>query len=169
MDVTAHQTNDIDELQRRIRNTTNAKQRDRYRVILLAIRGLTTPQIMDKLNVSRSVAGGLIEKAALEMDRKEGRTEFFTSNGASKTEAEPPELPAAVAAAAVAGDDILEEEEEDDIAALDAEIVDTRNALQSAAAKAGKALGEWATHDALVSALKERMTDLATKRMNASS
>ncbi|MCH8211251.1 MAG: transposase [Planctomycetes bacterium] len=53
MDVTAHQTNDIDELQRRIRNTTNAKQRDRYRVILLAIRGLTTPQIMDKLDRSR--------------------------------------------------------------------------------------------------------------------
>lgn len=53
MDVTAHQTNDIDELQRRIRNTTNAKQRDRYRAVLLAIRGLTTPQIMDKLDRSR--------------------------------------------------------------------------------------------------------------------
>lgn len=141
-------------------------------VLKLASRegGVSRPQIMDKLNVSRSVAGGLIEKASLEMDRKEGRTEFFTtSNGASKPEAEPPELPAAVAATAVAGDDILEEEEEDDIAMLDAEIVDTRNALQAAAAKAGKALGEWATHDALVSALKGRMTDLATKRMDASS
>jgi len=53
MDVMAHHTNDIDELQRRIRNTRNAKQRDRYRVVLLAIRGLTTLQIMDKLDRSR--------------------------------------------------------------------------------------------------------------------
>jgi transposase len=53
MDVTAHHTNDIDELRRRIRNTKNVKQRDRYRVALLAIRGLTTPQIMDKLDRSR--------------------------------------------------------------------------------------------------------------------
>ena len=53
MDVTAHQTDDVDELQRRIRNTRNAKQRDRYRVVLLAIRGLTTLQIMDKLDRSR--------------------------------------------------------------------------------------------------------------------
>ena len=39
---------------------------------------------------------------------------------------------------------------------------------REAAAKAGKALGEWATHQALVDALRERMTDLATRRMNAS-
>lgn len=54
MDVTAHHTNDIDELRRRIRNTTNAKQRDRYRVVLLAIQGLTAPQITDKLDRSRA-------------------------------------------------------------------------------------------------------------------
>jgi hypothetical protein len=52
---------------------------------------------------------------------------------------------------------------------LDAEIVDTRNARKEAAAKAGKALGEWATHQALVDALRERMTGLAVKRMNAGS
>jgi len=53
MDVTAHHPKDIDELNRRIRLTRNAKQRDRYRVVLLAIQGLTTPQIMDKLGRSR--------------------------------------------------------------------------------------------------------------------
>ncbi len=44
MDVTAQHPNDIDELRRRIRNTTNAKQRDRYRAVLLAIRGLGGPR-----------------------------------------------------------------------------------------------------------------------------
>ncbi len=54
MDVTTQHPNDIDELIRRIRNTRNAKQRDRYRAVLLAIRGLTAPQIMDKLDRSRA-------------------------------------------------------------------------------------------------------------------
>jgi hypothetical protein len=55
---------------------------------------------------------------------------------------------------------------EDKLAELDAQIIDTRQALRSAAAKAGKALGEYATHQALVDALRERMQALATERMN---
>lgn len=135
--------------------------------------GISRAEIADELNVSRAVAGGLIKNGKLELDRKQGRTEYFKapSNGASvepEATAQPPELPEAVTGTAIAGDDIKDEDPEDETAQLDAEIVDTRNALKEAAAKAGKALGDWATHQALVDALRERMTSLATRRMNAS-
>jgi len=134
--------------------------------------GVSRRQIADALNVSPAVASGLIKKCELELDHKDGRTEFFKTsepiNGASVE----PEVKAAepeVKAVAVAGPDTKEEVDDDAIADLDAEIVDTRNALKEAAAKAGKALGDWATHQSLVDALRERMTALAVKRMDACS
>ena len=146
-------------------------------VLKLASRdgGVSRPQIINELNVTRVIAGGLIDKAGLTLDRKEGRTEYFKqTNGAATPEAVPEPVvakqskPAVQAVAVPESTDALAAEE-DDVAELDAQIMDTRTALREAAAKAGKALGTWATHQALVDALRERMTDLAVKRMNASS
>jgi hypothetical protein len=145
-------------------------------VLKLASRegGVSRPQIINELNVTRVVAGGLIEKAGLTLVRKEGRTEYFKqSNGAAAPKAEPEPVAAkqskpAQAVAVPESTDALVEDE-DVVAELDAQIMDTRSALREAAAKAGKALGQWATHQALVDALRERMTELAVKRMNASS
>ena len=53
MDVMAHYPTDLDELTRRIRNTRNAKQRDRYRAVLLALEGRATLEIVDRLGRSR--------------------------------------------------------------------------------------------------------------------
>jgi len=134
--------------------------------------GVSRSEIADALNVSKAVAGSLIKKCDLELDHKAGRTEFFktSTDGASEpvVSAEPPELPelTEVKATAVAGPEVIDDEE-DDIATLDAEIVDTRNALQESAAKAGKALGEWATHSALVDVLRDRLAGLAKRRMEA--
>ena len=130
--------------------------------------GVSRPEIMNELNVTRTVAGTLIDKAGLALSRREGRTEYFSAP-AGKTEVKQskPDLPPeAKAAAAPVSADTGTEPEDDDVAELDAQIIDTRNAMREAAAKAGKAMGEWATHQALVDALRERMTELATKRMN---
>lgn len=136
--------------------------------------GVSRQEIADALHISKAVASGLIKRCDLVRDHKKGKTEYFKTfktNGASvEPETAPADKPAdlpEVEAVAVAGPEIVDDEE-DIIATLDAEIVDTRNALHSAASKAGKALGEWATHQALVDALRERMTGLAVKRMDAS-
>ena len=49
MDEKPHDSADLNELRRWIRTERKAKQRDRYRVVLLALEGLTTAAIMDKL------------------------------------------------------------------------------------------------------------------------
>ncbi len=49
MNVSPHQLTDHDELRRRIRRETNAKQRDRWRAVFLALEGKTAAEIMDKL------------------------------------------------------------------------------------------------------------------------
>jgi hypothetical protein len=54
MNITAHQLTDLDELRRRIRHEANAKQRDRWRAVLLALEGKTTAAIMDKLGRSKN-------------------------------------------------------------------------------------------------------------------
>lgn len=131
--------------------------------------GVSRGGIANALNVSKTIANNLIRQCSLELDHKEGRTEFFKTNGASPQIPEAPELPEAVKAVAVAGDDIIDEDDEDEIAQLDADIVDTRNALKEAALRAGKALGDWATNQSLVDALREQMTQLAVRRMNACS
>lgn len=53
MDVTPHHLGDPGELRRRIRCETNAKQRDRYRVVWLALEGHTTSAIIEKVARSR--------------------------------------------------------------------------------------------------------------------
>ena len=53
MDVEPHDSADLNELRRWIRTERKAKQRDRYRVVLLALEGLTTATIVDKLDRSR--------------------------------------------------------------------------------------------------------------------
>jgi hypothetical protein len=140
-------------------------------VQLLAQRkgGVSRAEIMDELNVTRAVAGGLIDKAELVEDKalKRGRTQVFVAAGEPVTAKQ--SKPVAQAVAVPADDSTGEPEDDDPIAELDAQIVDTRNALREAATKAGKHLGLWATHQALVDALRERMTELATKRMNATS
>lgn len=54
MDVSPHSLTDLDELRKRIRQESNAKQRDRWRAVLLALDGLTTAEIMSKLARSKN-------------------------------------------------------------------------------------------------------------------
>lgn len=139
--------------------------------------GVSRPEIISELNVTRAVANGLIEKAALELDRKDGRTEYFKApdgdplTPATKVEVKQSRPAAVVDAAVVVGSNTEVPADVDDarLAELDAQIVDTRNTLRDAAVQAGRALGEWATHQALVDSLRQRMTDLATARMRLSS
>jgi len=51
--VQAGHCEDVAELQRRVRCERNAKQRDRYRAVLLALQGEQTKSIMEKLGRSR--------------------------------------------------------------------------------------------------------------------
>jgi hypothetical protein len=133
--------------------------------------GVTRPQIMEELNVTRAVAAGLIEKSGLKLDRRVGRTEFFTSDGTTPAPAPTPppktEAKQSVSATKVATpvSDAVAPVDDDELAELDAQIIDTRNAMREAAEKAGKFLGEWATHQAMVDALRQRMTELCTRRM----
>jgi len=141
--------------------------------------GVSRLQIVSELSVTRAVACSLIEKGGLTLNRKEGRTEYFTvgTNEDAPAQAEKPEKaakkqsmpPEVEAVAEPVSDSTGEDTVLDVVAELDAQIVETRNALRAEASKAGKALGEWATHQALVDALRERMTELAVKRMNVSS
>jgi transposase len=54
MNIAPHQLTDLDELRRRIHTEANAKQRDRWRAVLLALEGQTTAAIMDKLGRSKN-------------------------------------------------------------------------------------------------------------------
>jgi transposase len=54
MNVQPHQLTDLKELRRRIRKEANAKQRDRWRAVLLALEGKTAAEIMDKLGRSKN-------------------------------------------------------------------------------------------------------------------
>jgi transposase len=60
MRVSARQTDDLAELQRRIRCESKAKQRDRYRAVLLALQGEQTKTIMEKLGRSRGFVQGWV-------------------------------------------------------------------------------------------------------------
>jgi hypothetical protein len=150
--------------------------------------GVSRPIIIDKLGVSAPTATKLIERAGLEPGKKEGRVQFFSPpNGttpepadddvvepetATESEPEKAELPPEVkAAAVVTSPEVVEgtDDDDDEIARLDAELLDTRNALRDAATKAGKALGEWLTHQAIVDAMRARMTTLVEQRLEACS
>lgn len=54
MDVHLHRLKDLEELNQRIRKESNAKQRDRYRAISLALKGQTTEAIMQTLDRSKN-------------------------------------------------------------------------------------------------------------------
>jgi transposase len=51
---------DVAELQRRVRVERNAKQRDRYRAVLLALQGEQTKSIMEKVGRSRGFVQGWV-------------------------------------------------------------------------------------------------------------
>ena len=53
MDITLHHPDDAAVLKRLIRQTKDAKQRDRLRAVALAIAGKTTPNIVKMLDRSR--------------------------------------------------------------------------------------------------------------------
>jgi len=130
--------------------------------------GVSRPQIINELNVTRAVAEGLMVAAGLCEDEalKKGRTQFFVSTGKANSVAVAKQsTPRAVAVpkstdALAASDDATAE--------LDAQLIDTRNTLRAAAAKAGEALGEWMTHQAMVDAMRQRLQDLAVKRLSIS-
>lgn len=158
------------------------------RVLTLAAKGggVSRPQIMETLNVSRSIADTMIEKCKLKVERKEGRTEFFVLPGtpAPAAPVAPPEpevaplaekdenlLPPEVEEAGVVEpnplDRLADVVETDDqvVSAIDREIASTRTALREAALRAGKAMGEWACQQALVDTLREKMTELVGRRL----
>jgi len=58
--VQARHSEDVVELQRRVRCERNAKQRDRYRAVLLALQGEQTRSIMEKLGRSRGFVQGWV-------------------------------------------------------------------------------------------------------------
>ena len=53
MEVTLHRPGDLEELQRRLARERSAKQRDRHRAVLLALKGFTTAVIQDRLGRGR--------------------------------------------------------------------------------------------------------------------
>jgi transposase len=54
MQIEQRQLGDIDKLSRKASHETNAKQRDRYRAVALALHGYTTPQIRNMLARSKN-------------------------------------------------------------------------------------------------------------------
>lgn len=54
MNVTPHNLTDLDELKRRIRKESNAKQRDRWRAVLMALQEHSTAHIMAALGRSKN-------------------------------------------------------------------------------------------------------------------
>lgn len=54
MDVNPHCSQDLEKLRERIRQERNAKQRDRYRAVQLALKGQTTEAIMHTLDRSKN-------------------------------------------------------------------------------------------------------------------
>ena|SRR5437867_3823282 len=53
MHITEHQTGDMDQLRRLARKQRNAEQRDRFRAVILAIDGVETQEIQERLDRSR--------------------------------------------------------------------------------------------------------------------
>jgi transposase len=54
MNVEPRDVADLKELRRRVRKESDAKQRDRYRAVLLALQGAPTSEIQDKLDRSKN-------------------------------------------------------------------------------------------------------------------
>jgi transposase len=54
MNVTAHNPNDLSLLKQKVRKEINAKQRDRYRAVAMALKGMKTKRIMKILERSKN-------------------------------------------------------------------------------------------------------------------
>lgn len=54
MDVALHRADDLQTLETLYRHERNAKQRDRFRVVLLALQGMTEPQIRQRVDRGRT-------------------------------------------------------------------------------------------------------------------
>ena len=54
MNVSEFRPGDIELLKQKVRSETNAKQRDRYRAVMLALEGMKTSDIMKKLDRSKN-------------------------------------------------------------------------------------------------------------------
>jgi len=54
MEVNEVRPGDLDLLKQKARRETNAKQRDRFRAVTMAIEGMTTPAIMERLDRSKN-------------------------------------------------------------------------------------------------------------------
>lgn len=54
MQIQEVKSGDLDLLKQKARRESNAKQRDRFRAVAMAIEGMTTPTIMDKLDRSKN-------------------------------------------------------------------------------------------------------------------
>ena len=84
MNVAPHSSGDLAQLQKRVRKEGNAKQRDRYRVVLLALEGLTEPQIRTRTARSR----GFVQRWVYAY-----RDEGLHAIAAKKPTGKPPKLP----------------------------------------------------------------------------
>ena len=60
MEVAPHRQEDVSILRRRVRSEPNAKQRDRLRAVLLALEGMTEPEIRARLDRSRGFIQGWV-------------------------------------------------------------------------------------------------------------
>lgn len=131
--------------------------------------GVSRPQIINDLNVTRTVASGLIEKCNLVKIDGPGRTEFFSEEVAAAPVVKR-STPTVVKAVTVPVDDSTGEATDplDAIEALDSQILETRTSLGVAAIKAGKSLSEWGTQQAIVDAMRVRLTELIVERLRAS-
>jgi len=131
--------------------------------------GVSRPQLISELNVTRSVASALIDKCGLALDHKDGRTEYFTPTPvAAGPQVKQSTPPAVKAVATPESDDTGEVDPLEGIAALDAQILETRASLRGAAVKSGKALMEWGTQQAIVDAMRVRLSELVVERFRAS-
>ncbi len=84
MHVTPRCPGDLAQLQKRVRREGNAKQRDRYRVVLLALEGLTEPQIRTRTARSR----GFVQRWVYAY-----RDQGLSAIVAKKPTGQPPKLP----------------------------------------------------------------------------
>lgn len=138
--------------------------------------GVSRADVASELNVSLAVASTVIEKAGLVEAGKKGKAVLYSiGDGAEapapkKQEAKQskPELAPEVEAVATPESSDTGDFDQEEVASIDAQIIDTRNALRAAGEKAGKALQEWATHQALFDAMQKRLTELAVEKMRLS-
>ena len=127
--------------------------------------GVSKPQLMKELNVTRAIATGLIDKCGLVRGEKKGKTEFFVAPETKQKVGEPSLPPEVEEAASPVSDDTGNPKSVDDqVQELDQEIFETLDALRAASEKCGKHMAAWSSQLALVEAGRQRMTELTVRR-----